>query len=575
MFLLTFALPFAAALLCLGLDRLVATRWLGIGAVVALLVAGVLLSAAPSPALPGFLWATLGEQPVRLAMGFDAASGPLALLALCGGALALLALALALPSDLRGFGGLFAALLFALLAIVVGLAIQEPLLLPFAWALAALCGFAGLRATGTMAGADALPTGLLAGMAGALLLVAAALLPAHGPQDGSGATGALICWTLVALLVFGAPVFHALYDEPASAPAALAGVLLPLGLPLLGGYSLIRFAANAAAISPTFRIVWALLGLLTLLACAAGAARTTRLREIIGWQFSAQLGLVFLSISQPGDLLPHAGALALLMNAALTTLAGFLAVAALERQAGTDDLSEIGIPGLLLVPGLALLFSAASALGAPGAWGWWAQGVLVEQLRSTMPWLIPPLLAGSALRALAYLAPLAAFWRASPATPRRGWPTIVAQFCPALAALPLLAWGVAPQLAWGGWLAAAQNVFVAGAPAPPAPGMPVQIASILSAIALLGLPILAQRARPRCAPNDRDTRNAALLTPQALGQSLRGLSWLADPGSFFEGVWAGLLRVSQGAAQMLALFEQRYYLAGLMIAVIVVIMLMI
>src|SRR5689334_22091821 len=92
MFVLTFALPFAAALLCLGLNRAVPTRWLGIGAAGALLVAaGALLVATLPLALAERIWATLGERPVRLALGFDAASRPFALLALGGGALALLA----------------------------------------------------------------------------------------------------------------------------------------------------------------------------------------------------------------------------------------------------------------------------------------------------------------------------------------------------------------------------------------------------------------------------------------------------------------------------------------------------
>src|SRR5437867_220043 len=121
---LIFTLPFAAALLCLALNRVVSTRWLGIEA------AGVLL----------------------LAVG-------------------------------------------------------------------------ALRASGTMAGSDILPVGLLAGLIGALLLLAAALT-----SNTPASPAALACWTLVGLLAFGGPLFHALLDAPAEAPAALAGVLIPLGL---------------------------------------------------------------------------------------------------------------------------------------------------------------------------------------------------------------------------------------------------------------------------------------------------------------------------------------------------------
>jgi hypothetical protein len=56
---------------------------------------------------------------------------------------------------------------------------------------------------------------------------------------------------------------------------------------------------------------------------------------------------------------------------------------------------------------------------------------------------------------------------------------------------------------------------------------------------------------------------------------LRGLAWLADPTTLYHYAWRALLGLSRSAARLLAMFEQRYYLAGLMIAVIVVVMLMI
>src|SRR5262249_33704556 len=158
-------------------------------------------------------------------------------------------------------------------------------------------GFAALRASGTTTGTAALPIGLLAGLSGALLLVGASLVPdiaVLGPV-------ALACWTLVGLLTLGAPPFHAVFDEPAEAPASLVAVLLPLGLPLLGGSTLLSFAATQWATAPLiWRIAWTLLGLLAVLACAAGATGTTHMRRLIGWQLSAQFGLVLISIGLGG-----------------------------------------------------------------------------------------------------------------------------------------------------------------------------------------------------------------------------------------------------------------------------------
>jgi hypothetical protein len=56
---------------------------------------------------------------------------------------------------------------------------------------------------------------------------------------------------------------------------------------------------------------------------------------------------------------------------------------------------------------------------------------------------------------------------------------------------------------------------------------------------------------------------------------LRGLAWFANPASLYQNLWSALLGLSRGVTRVLAMFEQRYYLAGLMIAVIVVVLLMI
>jgi hypothetical protein len=186
------------------------------------------------------------------------------------------------------------------------------------------------------------------------------------------------------------------------------------------------------------------------------------------------------------------------------------------------------------------------------------------------------LLSGGVLRLAAYAAPLAAFWRTSeaPAT-RRGWPSTIALLCPVITILPLMIWGVAPQLAWNSWLAGIAGTIRTDIPAAAAPDMLTQIAIVLAALALLALPLVALRRRQRRTPSEQEPRNIALLTPEALGQSLRGLAWIADPTTLYHYAWRALLGLSRSAAHLLAMFEQRYYLAGLMIAVIVVVMLMI
>lgn len=574
-FALIFAIPLLAVLLCMALNQVLPTRWLGLGSAVAMLVAMGLLLMAPLPmSLPIRTWVASGEQSVELVLSFDALSSPFAVLTFGGGALALVALALALPRDLRGFGGMFAAIGLAQVTVVAGIANQDPLLLPFAWSLVTLLGFAALRASGAPNSTSALPPGLLTGLAGALLLAGATLASATAPFGPV----ALSCWTLVALLAFGAPPFHAAFDEAAEAPAALMGSLLPLGLPLLGGYVLLQFPASMWADVPfAWRMTWVLLGLLAWLVCAAGAFSAMRLRRLINWQFSAQLGLVFICVGLGGEQPPLALAAGLLVNAVLTTLVSYLALAVLERRAGTDDLAAIGMHGPLLVPGLSFLVAIASSVGFPGTWGWWVYSALFGHLRTIAPWLIAPLLAGAALRVLAYVTPLAAFWRVAPPKPageavvRRGWPRLLAAACPALVALALAVWGFAPQFGWRAWQADGLRFGEA-----PAPSMLMQVFGTLGLLVLLAwLMQMTRGQRRHQTVAQAEIQNPGLLGPLALGQGLRGLSVLASPTWLFERLWAGLLWFSRTLARLLSLFEQRYYLAGLMISVIVVILLMI
>jgi formate hydrogenlyase subunit 3/multisubunit Na+/H+ antiporter MnhD subunit len=584
MFALSLALPLAAALLCQALNRVVPTRWLGLGAAAVLLIVAALLVIARVQAglplvIPERVWALLDQQSVRLALRLDGASWPFALLQMLGGAVGLIALALAIPATLRGFGGLFAAVLLVLQATLLGLANTEPLLLAFAWALAALFSFVALRVSGAAPEANSIPISLVAGLLGALLLLAATLV---SPAAGDAPPVVLVCWALLALLAIGAPPFHAAVDQHASAPAALAGLLLALGLPLLGIYALMRFAASQASLPTSWRVCITLLGLLTLLVCAAGATNTSQIRRLLGWQFSAQLGLVLMAVGQGGDAL-NVAAPALLSNAALTTLACTMAVAVLERRAGTDDLAAIGMPGPLTLPGLAFLIAAASAVGLPGTWGFWPRRWLIDTLLSAAPWAVPLLLSGTLLMALAYIAPVAAFWRGdTPSDPNqpapgRGRPALLALISPAIAALPLLIAGIAPQLAWRSWLDVLQTTLVPddATRTPALPGLPTQIAFGAAALAFVALPFIIQRGRSKAAPPDTEAQSAGLLVPQALGQSLQGLSALGMPDTLFRAAWAALLSLSRTIRQLLALFEQRYYLAGMLIALIVVIMLLI
>src|SRR5262249_28259897 len=118
-----------------------------------------------------------------------------------------------------------------------------------------------------------------------------------------------------------------------------------------------------------------------------------------------------------------------------------------------------------------------------------------------------------------------------------------------------------------------QNVLLPGAGAPALPSRIAQGLCLLAALLLIALPLLARAHRYALA--DDQPYQASIAAPWALGESLRSLAWLATPTHVFAGTWRALLAFSRGLRRSMALFEQRYYLAGLLIAIILVIMLFI
>lgn len=140
----------------------------------------------------------------------------------------------------------------------------------------------------------------------------------------------------------------------------------------------------------------------------------------------------------------------------------------------------------------------------------------------------------------------------------------------AVGAVPLLIIGIAPQLAWNGWLSGAPGATAA----PALPGGLAQAACAVVALLLVGTPVvlLLRRSSARtAAPAD----STGVIVPAALGESLGWLAWPGMATATFVGLWHGLLYSSRLLLRGLLLLEQRYYLAGLLIAVIVVIMLFI
>lgn len=584
MFYLALMLMLITAVACFGLSRAIATRVLGFLAAAAALLAACLLAIGYAqgspPLLPPLNWATLEQITVPFYPILGITDVILACTLLGGGAIALLALTLALAPTLRGFGSLFAWVLLTLAAALVGL-LSRGLLVSFAWASVALLAYAALRASGALNRSTGMPHGVMSGLLASLLLVVALLagLPLLAGSVLPHA-GVALGMVLACLLFAGIAPFHSALDEAVKAPAALGGLLYGLVLPLLALGSLLHIVAAVRALQPDlplpllWRGILMGVGLLSLFACAAGALRQRSMQRLLAWQMGAQAGLVLLALSLEGALAVLAVP-ALLLNLALTTLTGSLAVAVVERLTGSDDFTQVQ-PGFdLRLPGVLWALAAASALGLPASWGFWGRLWLLEAALAQAAWLAPCVVAASMLMGLAYLSPLACFWwRGSsrqglvltPETPQAATNPFVPVLV--LVPIPLLLVGLVPQVLWWGGLR-----LLPGAPASLPVSITAQTFSVVLALlaAVLAITLLRARSARRALPDD--DMSPVMLAPSALSQRLALLAGFGYPAPLIDGLWKGLLLVGQWVRSALALFEQRFYLAAVLLAVISLILL--
>ncbi len=503
----------------------------------------------------------------------------LALTLLYSGTLALLTLALTLAPTVRGFGTLFAWVLLALAAVLLSLN-SSRLLLPFIWALTVLLGYVAVRSSGALSRSEALPQGVIAGLLSSLLLLGCLLvIEPHLMINTMPPAVAVMGVTLACVILVGGVPFHNTFDELVMAPAALGAFLYGCVLPVLAISTLLNVLNALPTELPPFW--WSVLtgsGILSLLASVTGALREHHLRRLLSWQASAQASLALVSVGLAGPLAGLA-MLVLFINLAFTTITGGIAATLLERLTGSDDFTQTESAARLRWPGVFWGLAALSALGLPPWWGFWGRSWLIETAITQAPWVVPPIMAATILAALAYMGPLVKFWEGrqrssevvaldvSMPHPTRLLPgDMIILF---LALFPLLVLGVWPGLVWQPWLQ--------GIPGSPA-ALPIDrtlltLNLVVAVAGFLLLPLLLRPGSARKTLSD-DDMTPIILAPDALAQGLSWLAWLARPAGLFQRVWRGMQRLSDGVAMVIAPFEQRFYMAAVLLAIISIIVLM-
>jgi len=558
---LVFSLLLVVAALAFGLNRVAPTRRLGFAASAAVFAAAALMLLVPARAVDQAPVEALAPGGARFS--FWPAPGAVerivALALLGGGGMALLGLAGATPPSVRGFGGVFAwatiALAGALLSVVTPV---FSMVQPLAWSVVALAGYGALRASGATAQIEAPPLMVATGLGASLALMVSLLVA--GPDLIAGrlpAWPAAAGGALAALGLAGCAPLLSARDETALAPAPLGALIFGLAAPAAALGWLLQSVAALPSLPPAWGVTLGLTGGLGALASAAGALDERRLRPILNWTWGFQAALIVAAAGLAAPRGVEAGA-SLLLGLLLGSVVAASAAAILEQHTGSDDYTAVG--GAPRVATAAWAIGMLVSLGLPPLWGFWGRLWFLQAAQEHQPWLAALTLAASVLLTLALLAPLAGLLSPARFPPRRGpWTDTVPL---ALAGSVLLGLGVAPQLV---------RVFWPGE----APIVPViQGASIVVGM-LLAVPglLMARAASGRSLERDSDEELVSL-APEGLGAALRPLSWLARPMPLLQGSWMVLQRASELLRVPLRLFEQRYYLLGVLAALLTIMLLM-
>lgn len=633
MIILAFIVLLTAATMCLLLSQAVATRMLGIIAGSATMSAGLVLLIenirGRALSIPPVIWASMEEHTVYLTLHLHDANVVLALLLLGSSTLALVAVAMALAPTIRGFGTLFAYMLLAIAAALLAL-VSEGVILAFAWALMVITGYSAAQMSGVYARSEQALPGITVGLLASLLLLSGVLAIQPALTEAVVLRmPSLLCIIVACLMLAGSVLFQNTLDEFAEAPAAIGGLLYGVIGPIVALGTLQRFAWDirmlpaladgVAALPSASRVLLLVMGALSMVLCAAGALNEHHMRRILAWQVGVQTGAVAIATGLDGPLAALA-APTLLLNVVLSTLIGALAVAEVELATGHDDYTQgqaddmgawHGAMPTFKVPGLLWSLAALSALGVPPFWGFWGRYWLVRAAAVQSPWVVPLIFVASGLAALAYLVPLARFWAgnleaskhvhtdashhalATTATPsatsttlqRAGesasyggaahatrYHTQSATFQSAaafFALLPLITLGVVPRLVWENWL---QHIPNAPLKLPINPLMQIGM-GVLVVMGMVLIALLWNMPWSRRTLSDRDMTDV-VLAPDTLAKRIAYLVWIGRPGAATRRVWDGLMFVNHLIRAILAPFEQRYYLAGVLLALISLVVLM-
>ncbi len=552
------------AAFCFSLAQIGITRRLAFLAalVTGLAMIGVVIN--PITITPPEPFLTIGAVPVVLPTPPDLSERIFAIALLFAGTIGFLSLALSVPADAEGFGALFGWLLLALSAALLSLTVPPlSFLTPLSWAVAVIATHGALIASGVDPEPNQLPPHLVGGGIAVVTITGLVTSTALLPTDALPPTALIGLTLLGALALAGAPPFHGARRAFVAAPALIGALGAGLILPTIGLGFIVRVLPQLPPLpTPTGHILVAI-GAFGALGAAFGALNAASGRELVGWQGALQAGVI-LCAAALNDPLASLAASALFLALQLHAIAGGLVGAAIERQQGSDLLDGTQPTVRLPLIGFLWVFTTAIATGLPFGWSFWGWRWLFEAATTDYVWVIGTLLAAAVLGFAGGLPLLFRCWQGRQTT-TRFWPE---GWLGSLILAPLILIGFVPWLAWPLWLS-----WTPFAP-PTLPAEPfawplIGLAVLLSVVCWL----LLRQDNPY--QTTRVVEDPAVTpTWQGMGELLYGLSEVADARTTLRLLSWVLDWVASLFHTGMIIFEQRYYLFGVMVALLAILILM-
>ena len=245
------------------------------------------------------------------------------------------------------------------------------------------------------------------------------------PVDAATAAGGLAC-VFLAIAAFakaGAMPFHSWLPDAAETAPVSAVALLPASLDkLIGIYLLARVCGDLFQLSTGLRLVYVLVGAVTVLAAVFAALVQHNLRRLLGFHAVSQVGYMVIGVAT-GTALGLVGGLFHMFNHAIYKACLFLTGGAAERRAGTGELDRMGgLARTMPVTFACALVAALAISGVPPLNGFASKWLVYQGLidaRADLPvvWAVALVAAmfGSALTLASFVKVLHSVFLGQPA----------------------------------------------------------------------------------------------------------------------------------------------------------------